>query len=953
MLYFHFAGIKFRHFLSDCYFYAIKHLKMSKTEKKLFLLDAMALIYRAYFALNRNPRINSKGLNTSAILGFTNTLYEVIKNEDPTYIGVAFDSYAPTLRHGDFADYKANREDIPEDIALSIPYIKEIIKGFNIPIIEKEGYEADDIIGTLAKKAEKDGFTIYMMTPDKDFGQLVSDNIFMYKPSYKGGGVNILGVEEVKKKFNLRFPEQVIDLLGLWGDSSDNIPGVPGIGEKTASQLLQQFDSLEDMIAHPEKIEKERIRKKIEEHAEQAKMSKQLATIILDAPVEFEAGQLKISEPDITRLKEIFDDLEFRNFTKRLFGDIKKSGNDQPDLFSGLSQDDVGEAKEETALKTFEDTEHQYHLTDTKEKRAKLIKTLEGAEEFCFDTETTGLEVTSAELIGISFAMKKGEAFYVPLPEDKDACKDVLEEFRKVFTHDRILKIGQNLKFDNSIMKWYGLAVSGPYFDTMLAHYLIEPEQRHNMDYLAETYLHYKPVSYESLAGKKGKNQKTLRQVDPEKLLEYAAEDADVTFQLKQVFEPLLKKYNVIKLYQDIEIPLIEVLADMEANGVKLNTGAIEEISGKLAKDIEEIQQKIYDQAGEEFNIGSPKQLGVVLYEKIKVSDKPKLTKTKQYSTSEDVLRKMSGKHPIITDILEYRQLLKLKNTYVDALPGLINPLTGRIHTSYNQTVTATGRLSSTNPNLQNIPIRTERGREIRKAFVPRNENYLLLAADYSQIELRIMASLSGDKNLIEAFNNNLDIHAATAARIYGVKLDEVTKDMRRKAKTANFGIIYGISAYGLSERLNIPRKEAGDIIKTYFEQYPSVKKYMDESIKFAKDHGYVETIMKRRRYLRDIHSGNSVVRGVAERNAINAPIQGSSADMIKIAMIGIHKELQKQKLKTKMILQVHDELVFDTPKEEVDKVSKLVEEKMKNAMKLEVPVVVDQNTGENWLEAH
>lgn len=926
---------------------------MSKTDKKLFLLDAMALIYRAYFALNRNPRINSKGLNTSAMLGFTNTLYDVIKNEDPTYIGVAFDSYAPTLRHDDYSDYKANREDIPEDIAMSIPYIKEIIKGFNIPIIEKEGYEADDIIGTLAKKAEKEGFTTYMMTPDKDFGQLVSENIFMYKPSYKGSGVDILGIEEVKKKFNIRFPEQVIDMLGLWGDSSDNIPGVPGIGEKTASQLLQQFDTIEDMIAHPEKIEKERIRKKIEEHADQAKMSKQLATIILDAPVEFEAEQLKISEPDITRLKEIFDDLEFRNFTKRLFGDIKKSGNDQPDLFSNLSEEDVEEAKEETAYKTIEDTEHQYHLTDTKEKRAKLIKSLEKADEFCFDTETTGLEVTSAELIGIAFSVKKGEAFYVPLPEKKEDGIKVLEEFRDVFTNDKILKIGQNLKFDNSIMKWYGLEVSGPYFDTMLAHYLIEPEQRHNMDYLAETYLNYKPVSYESLAGKNGKNQKTLKQVDPEKLLDYAAEDADITLQLKQVFEPLLKENNVVKLYQDIEIPLIEVLADMEATGVRLNTDAIEEISGKLAKDIEEIQQKIYDQAGEEFNIGSPKQLGVVLYEKIKVTEKPKLTKTKQYSTSEDVLRKMSDKHPIITDILEYRQLTKLKNTYVDALPGLINSLTGRIHTSYNQTVTATGRLSSTNPNLQNIPIRTERGREIRKAFVPRDENHVLLAADYSQIELRIMASLSGDENLIEAFNNDLDIHAATAARIYGVKLEEVAQDMRRKAKTANFGIIYGISAFGLSERLNIPRKEASEIIKTYFEQYPAVKKYMDESIDFAKNHGYVETIMKRRRYLRDIHSGNSVVRSVAERNAINAPIQGSSADMIKIAMIDIFKELQKKKLKTKMILQVHDELVFDTPKDEVEKVSVLVEEKMKKAMKLKVPVVVDYNTGKNWLEAH
>lgn len=926
---------------------------MSKDEKRLFLLDAMALIYRAYFALNRNPRINSKGLNTSAILGFTNTLYDVLKNENPTYIGVAFDSYAPTLRHGDYADYKANREDLPEDIALSIPYIKEIIKGFNIPIIEKEGYEADDIIGTLAKRAEQEGFKTYMMTPDKDFGQLVSDNIFMYKPSYKGSGVNILGIEEVKKKFNIRFPEQVIDMLGLWGDSSDNIPGVPGIGEKTASQLLQQFDNLEEMIAHPEKIEKERLRKKIEEHAEQAKMSKQLATIIVDAPVDFEPEQLQMSEPDITKLKSIFDDLEFKNFTQRLFGDVKKSGGEQPDLFSGLDKEEVKEATEQTDIKTLENTSHDYQLTDTKEKRQKLIKKLLKADEFCFDTETTGLDVTSDELIGIAFASEKGKAFYVPLPQKREEAQEILQEFEEVFSHPKILKTGQNLKFDNSILKWYHTEVKGPYFDTMLAHYLIEPEQRHSMDYLAETYLKYKPVSYESLTGKKGKNQKTLKQVDPQKLKDYAAEDADITLQLKKVFEPLLKQNNVMNLYQDIELPLVEVLADMEAAGVKLNTNAIEEISGKLAEDIAQIQQKIYDQAGEEFNIGSPKQLGVVLYEKIKVTDKPKLTKTKQYSTSEDVLRKMADKHPVIRDILEYRQLTKLKSTYVDALPGLINPKTGRIHTSYNQTVTATGRLSSTNPNLQNIPIRTERGREIRKAFVPRDENHVLLAADYSQIELRIMASLSGDENLIEAFNNGLDIHAATASRIYGVELEKVTRDMRRKAKTANFGIIYGISAFGLSERLEIPRKEAGEIIKTYFEQYPAVKQYMDESINFAKEHGYVETLMKRRRYLRDIHSGNSVVRGVAERNAINAPIQGSSADMIKIAMIRIYEALKQRELKSKMILQVHDELVFDVPTDEVEAISKMVEEKMKNAMELKVPVVVDLNTGNNWLEAH
>lgn len=923
---------------------------MSTSKQKLFLLDAMALIYRAYFALNRNPRINSKGLNTSAILGFTNTLFDVLKNENPEYIGVAFDMHAPTLRHESFAEYKANREEIPEDIAKSIPIIKEIIKGFNIPILEKAGYEADDLIGTLAKKAEKEGFVTYMMTPDKDYGQLVSENIFMYRPSYRGSGVDILGIEEINEKFNIRFPEQVIDLLGLWGDASDNIPGVPGIGEKTASTLLQQFDTLEEMIENPEKIEKERIRKKIIDHTEQAKMSKQLATIILDAPVDFDAEALKRSEPDITILTALFDELEFRTMAKRMFGDMQKPKPTQPDLFSGF---EVETTKEVSSHHTIENTTHQYHLIDTPEKRKQLIEKLAATDAFCYDTETTGLQTTTDELIGIAFAITKGEAYYVNLPQNVVEAKSIVQEFKAVFENDSSLKIGQNLKFDNSIMKWYDVQVAEPFFDTMLAHYLIEPEQKHSLDYLAETYLHYKTISYESLVGKKGKNQKTLRNVDIEKVVEYAAEDADITLQLKEILEPLLKESNVERLYQDIEIPLIDVLSEMEANGVKLNTEAIKEISGKLAEDIIALKQKIYAQAGEEFNISSPKQLGVILYEKIKVTDKPKLTKTKQYSTSEEVLRKLASRSPIIADVLEYRQLTKLKSTYVDALPDLISTATNRIHTSYNQMVTATGRLSSTNPNLQNIPIRTERGREIRKAFVPRDENHMLLAADYSQIELRIMAALSGDEGLIEAFRKGLDIHTATAAKINHVPVEEVDSDMRRKAKTANFGIIYGISAFGLSERLNIARKEASELIKTYFEQYPMVKKYMDESVAFAKEHGYVETIMKRRRYLRDIQSGNAVVRGVAERNAINAPIQGSSADMIKIAMINIHRAIKNQNLKSKMILQVHDELVFDTPQEEVEQLTKLVVGEMKNAMELTVPIVVDHNTGTNWLEAH
>ena len=926
---------------------------MTKDNKRLFLLDAMALIYRAYFALNRNPRINSKGMNTSAIMGFTNTLYDVLKNENPTYIGVAFDSFAPTLRHEDFTDYKANREELPEDIAQSLPYIKEIIAGFNIPIIAKEGYEADDIIGTLAKEAEKKGFTTYMMTSDKDFGQLVSENIFLYKPSYKGSGVDILGVDEVCEKFGIRYPEQVIDLLGLWGDTSDNIPGVPGIGQKTASKLLQDFDSVEDLIKNPEKIERESIRKKIVENAEQAKMSRQLARIIIDAPVDFESGELKISAPNVKKLKELFDELEFRQFERRFFKDMNQNSSGQPDLFSGVPDDQAEQLEPENEFKSLENTDHNYHLADTSEKRKNLIKELGSSKEFCFDTETTGLDVHREELIGMSFSVKAGEATFVPLPEDAEECKNILQEFKPVFTDNQILKIGQNLKFDNSILKWYNIEVTGPFFDTMLAHYLIEPEQRHNMDYLAETFLSYRPVSYESLAGKKGKKQKTLRQVDPQKLKDYAAEDADITLQLKYVLEPKLKENEVEKLFQDIEIPLIQVLADMEAAGVRLDTEAVQDISQKLSQDLRQLEEKIYEQAGERFNIASTRTLGQILFERLKVTDKPKFTKTKQYSTSEDYLRKLKDKHPIIGDILEWRQVAKLKNTYVDTLPDLINPNTGRVHTTFKQTVAATGRLSSTDPNLQNIPIRTERGREIRKAFVARDKNHILLAADYSQIELRVMAELSGDKNLLEAFEQGQDIHAATAAGIYGVSLEEVTEDMRRKAKTANFGIIYGISAFGLSERLEIPRKEAANIINTYFEQYPSVKKYMDNNIEFAKEHGYVETIMKRRRYLKDIYSNNSVVRGVAERNAINAPIQGSSADMIKIAMINIFEEFKKKNIKTRMILQVHDELVFDAVKEELDIVREIVEDKMKNAIKLSVPIVVEMDTGKNWLEAH
>ncbi|MBW6459113.1 MAG: DNA polymerase I [Bacteroidales bacterium] len=908
---------------------------------RLFLLDAMALIYRAYFALNKNPRITSTGLNTSAILGFANTLYDILKNEKPTHIGIAFDSFAPTLREAEYVEYKAQREKMPEDIALALPYIRRLIEGFKIPILELEGYEADDIIGTLARKAEEKGFTTYMVTPDKDFGQLVTGKILIYKPPRFGNKAEILGVKEICEKYNIDRPEQLIDILGLWGDASDNIPGIPGVGEKWAKDLIKEFGSIENLLQNTGKL-KGKMKENVEEYAEQGLFSKKLATIMIDAPLEFEEDKLVIENPDGTALKELFDELEFRTFAKRIFTDLS--------IMEKVESEGHGKKGFPTlGLETL----NKYHLVTTSEQRNQLIERLQKEQTFCFDTETTGIDPNNSELVGISFCFQPGEAFFVYLPENYQECLEIVREFKPFLEDENIPKTGQNLKYDIAILKWYEVEVKGKLFDTMLAHYLIEPDMRHNMDYLAETYLNYKTIHIAELIGKKGKNQLSMRSVTPERLAEYACEDADITLQLQIVFDPMLDEGGLRKIFEEIEIPLVPVLASMEAEGVKLDTAALREYSVQLGKEVIEVEKEIYQLAGEEFNIASTKQLGEILYKKLRVTDKPPRTPTKLYSTSEEVLVKMLYRHPIIQLILDYRSLTKLISTYVDTLPELVSPRDKRIHTSYNQAVAATGRLSSNNPNLQNIPIRTERGREIRKAFVPRSKDYVLLSADYSQIELRIIAALSEDENMLEAFRNRIDIHAATASRVYGLSLEEITAEMRRRAKTVNFGIIYGISAFGLSERLNIPRREAADIIEAYFAQYPGIKAYMDKTIVFARENGYVETILGRRRYLRDITSANATVRGFAERNAINAPIQGSSADMIKIAMIRIYDAFTGKGLRSKMILQVHDELVFDVYKPEIETVKPIIHDLMVNAIPLKVPVEVEMNTGENWLQAH
>lgn len=925
-------------------------------QKKLFLLDAYALIYRAYYALNRNPRINSKGLNTSAILGFANTLWEVLSNEKPDYIGVVFDPKGGTFRNEFYPAYKANREKTPEDISLSIPYIKQLIEAFNIPVILVENYEADDVIGTLAKQAEKENLLTFMMTPDKDFGQLVSENIKMYKPARMGNKAEILGIAEVCEKFGVERPEQVIDFLGLSGDASDNIPGIAGVGPVTAKKLIAQFGSVEELVKRTDEIKNPKLRDKVEAAIEDALMSKKLATIDIHVPINFDLKTFETKEPNAEALNEITTELEFRTFASRVLRQVVskspkevQTGNGQIDLFgsAGVEIPIISE------YKTLETQAHNYELVNTPKKRKKLIEILASSMAFCFDTETTGLDPNTDELVGLSFSYGHNAGFYVHLPENFAEAEAIMQEFKPVFENESIGKIGQNLKFDISFLKWYGVEVRGRLFDTMIAHYLLQPDMRHGMDVLAENYLNYKPMPIENLIGKKGRNQKSMRDVPLDLLKEYACEDADITLQLKDIFEPKLHEAGLLDLFNNIEIPLISVLASMEGEGVNLDSEALNNFSVELGEEIVKLNEQIQEMAGAQFNVSSPKQLGEILFVHMKIVEKAKKTKSGQYSTSEDVLAKLENKHPIIRAILDYRSLSKLRSTYVDALPLLVNPRTGRIHTSYNQTVAATGRLSSTNPNLQNIPIRTDKGREIRKAFVPRNANYILFAADYSQIELRIIASLSGDKAMMQAFQDGIDIHTVTAAKVYNVPIEEVSKDMRRNAKGVNFGIIYGISAFGLAENIGISRKEAAEIITNYFASYPSIKTFMDKNIAFAKENGYVETIKGRRRYLKDINSANAIVRGFAERNAINAPIQGSSADMIKVAMINIQKQMLEGNLQSKMILQVHDELVFDAHLDEVEDLKVMVEKEMREAISLNVPIVVDMNTGKNWLEAH
>ena len=925
------------------------------TDKRLFLLDAYALIYRAYYGLIKNPRINSKGVNTSAIFGFVNTLEEVLRKENPSHIAVGFDPAGPTFRHEAFEQYKAQREETPEVIRQSVPVIKEIIRAYNIPLIEVAGYEADDVIGTLAKEAEKAGFDTYMMTPDKDYGQLVSPHIFIYKPLF-GGNFEVRGVEEVTAKYGIERPEQVIDILGLMGDASDNIPGCPGIGEKTAMKLVQEFGSIENLLAGTEKL-KGATKTKIESHTEEIKFSKFLATIKTDVPVTFDEEALRRSPVDEEALRKIFEELEFRNLAERILGKntptspAAESAPVQGSLFDLFATEGTSEEKYST-LRDVNSTPHAYQLFNKEEDMVRLAHTLETCQKFAFDTETTGIEPMTAELVGMSFAIDEGEAYYVPVPAEKAAAERIVNIFKKALENPSSQKIGQNIKYDYIMMRRYGVRPAGAFFDTMVAHYLLQPEQRHNMDYLAEIYLGYKTIHIEELIGPKGKGQRSMRDVAPEQVYPYAAEDADITLQLKNRLEGELAREGMEPLFYDIEMPLVRVLAEMEICGVRIDTEALRRSSADLGKRLAAIEQEIYELAGTPFNISSARQVGEILFERLKIDEKARKTKTGQYSTTEEVLEKLRYRHPVVDKILTYRGLRKLLSTYIDALPELINPATGKIHTSFNQTVTATGRLSSSNPNLQNIPIRDDEGREIRRAFIP-EEGALFFSADYSQIELRIMAHLSGDPAMTEAFVSGHDIHAATAAKIYKVGIDEVTKEMRRKAKTANFGIIYGISTFGLAERLNIPRSEAKQLIDGYFETFPRVKQYMEQSIEVAREKGYVETLNGRKRMLPDINSHNSVVRGYAERNAINAPIQGSAADIIKIAMVRIFDRFEREGLQAKMILQVHDELNFTVPLSEIDTVSRIVKEEMERAATLRVPLIADTGTGSNWLEAH
>ena len=936
---------------------------MSK-QKRLFLLDAFALIFRGYYAFIKNPRISSKGMDTSAILGFTNSLLDVIKREKPDHLAVCFDKGGSASRNELYTDYKANRDQTPEAIKIAVPYIQKILKAMHIPVIEKIGFEADDIIGTLAKQAEKEDFKVFMVTPDKDFAQLVSENIFMYRPARMGNGIEIWGIPEVQAKFEIERPEQVIDYLGMMGDAVDNIPGLPGVGDKTAKKFLKEYGSIESLLENTHEI-KGKLKEKIEANKELGLLSKKLATILLDVPVTFQAEAYELTSPDEKAVNDLFEELEFRRMAdnfKKLFKpsetDAAKTPSEpsnkgqQFDLFASPGSGTITDSSIDNR-KGQKTTQHWYQYVNSKLAAKKLLKKLLQQKSVCFDTETTSINALEAELVGIAFSWSKGKGYYLALPENRAEVLEILEPFKSFFEHSEIEKIGHNLKYDLKVLRNYDVRVNAPLFDTMIAHYLINPDMRHNMDTLAETYLNYSAQSITELIGKKGKNQGTMREVPLEKQTEYAVEDADITLQLKKHFQEEMTAAKTLELYQKVELPLVSVLTSMECEGINLDVPFLKSLSFSLTEDIQKLEATIFEVAGEAFNLASPKQLGLILFDKLKLIDKPKKTKTGQYSTAEDVLSYLAKDHPIIKEILDWRSLQKLQNTYVDALPNEIDSKTRRVHTVYNQAVASTGRLSSNNPNLQNIPIRTERGKQVRKAFIPRDDNHLLLAADYSQIELRIIAALSGDEEMLSAFQNNEDIHRTTAAKVFNVPLKDVTREQRSNAKTVNFGIIYGVSAFGLSQQTNLNRNESKELIETYYATYPKLRAYIQDQINFARDHGYVSTVLGRRRYLKDINSQNAIVRGAAERNAVNAPIQGSAADIIKLAMIAIQDRLQNEKWKSKMLLQVHDELVFDVPKEEVNALREMVKSEMENAFEINVPLVVDVGVGNNWLEAH